>query len=117
MTTNGELAQAWARADLWARNPGDEERAREVAVAPLEDWQLFYFRENAWTHPQSSDVTSSSVAAARTPASGPQGSAQPANTAQLPDGVRLVLELPPGQAVTGTITRDWVRPLAGGKGR
>jgi general secretion pathway protein J len=112
VTTHGELQQAWARADLWARNPGTEERAREVAVMPLEDWQLFYFRENAWTNPQSSDETSSSVAqAARNPASGPQASA-----GTLPDGVRLVLDLPPGQALNGTITRDWVRPLVGGKG-
>jgi general secretion pathway protein J len=110
--THGELERAWQRADLWARNPGDEERAREVAVMPLEDWQLFYFRENAWTNPQSSDVSSSSVAqAARGPASGPQASA-----ATLPDGVRLVLDLPPGQALSGTITRDWVRPLVGGRG-
>ncbi|MDB5945160.1 MAG: methylation, partial [Ramlibacter sp.] len=31
----------------------------------------------------------------------------------LPDGVRLVLTLPAGQAVSGQITRDWVRPTLG----
>lgn len=114
VTSNGELQQAWTRADLWARNPGTEERAREVAVAPLDDWQLFYFRENAWTNPQSSDATTATTAtAAARAASAPEGSTT-TSTAQLPDGVRLVLELPAGQAVTGTITRDWVRPLVGG---
>jgi len=32
----------------------------------------------------------------------------------IPDGVRLVLELPPGQAVAGKLTRDWVRGTIGG---
>jgi len=27
-----------------------------------------------------------------------------------PDGVRLVLTLPPDQTINGTLTRDWVRP-------
>ena len=31
-----------------------------------------------------------------------------------PDGVRLVLTLSHGQALSGTLTRDWVRPLLGG---
>jgi general secretion pathway protein J len=34
----------------------------------------------------------------------------------LPDGVRLVLTLPPGPSITGVLTRDWVRPtFSGGK--
>jgi general secretion pathway protein J len=105
VTTRGELEQAWQRADQWAQNPGDDDRAREVAIAPLDDWQLFYFRENAWTNPQSSDVTTNTINATAT-------------TGQLPDGVRLVLTLPPGHAVSGVVTRDWVRPqLGGGKGQ
>jgi general secretion pathway protein J len=38
------------------------------------------------------------------------------STAQLPDGVRLVLALPTNQAVSGTLTRDWVSPHVIGKG-
>ena len=30
------------------------------------------------------------------------------------DAVRLVLTLTPGQAISGTITRDWLRPGVGG---
>jgi general secretion pathway protein J len=114
-TTRGDLEQAWQRADQWAQNPGSEDVAREVAITPLDDWQIFYFRENAWTNPQSSDLTSSIVATApRQPASGAVPTAA-ATQSSLPDGVRLVLALPQGQAVSGTITRDWVRPQLGGK--
>jgi general secretion pathway protein J len=107
VTTRGDIDQAWQRADSWSQNAGTDDQARSVAVTPLDDWQIFFFRENAWTHPQSSDVTSASIAAvARTAASG----AAPVNPTQQPDGVRLVLQLPANQAVSGTITRDWVRP-------
>jgi general secretion pathway protein J len=124
VTTRGDLENAWQRAGQWSQNAGDEDRAREVAVTPLADWQLFYFRENAWTNPQSSDVTTESVTIPAPTAIPPAGAASGAalvtpaipgvipGTPQLPDGVRLVLVLPPGQAISGTITRDWVRPAA-----
>jgi general secretion pathway protein J len=106
VTTRGDLDEAWARADLWSQNAGDEDAAREVSITPLEDWQIFYFRENAWTNPQSSEVTSSSITA---------GQQAPASAAEIPDGIRIVLTLPQGQAVSGIVTRDWVRPQVGGK--
>ena len=106
VTTRGELEAQWQRADLWSQNPGDEEKRGEVAVTPLEDWRIFYFRENAWTNPQSSDASS----AATTPPAVVQGSPNAPGTPVLPDGLRLVLTLPPGQAISGTLTRDWVRP-------
>lgn len=107
VTTRGDLERAWQQADLWAQNQGDD--ARAVAITPLDDWQIFYFRENAWTNPQSSDVTTTSIVAA----GGQQNAA--ASGILLPDGVRIVLSLPPGRAVSGVITRDWVRPQLGGK--
>ena len=111
LTTRGQVEEAWQRADLWSQNPGDDERRLEVAVTPLQEWQLFYFRENAWTNPQSSDVTSAPSAGA---APGAPTATVAAATNVLPDGIRLVLVLPEGQAISGTITRDWVRPTAGG---
>jgi general secretion pathway protein J len=106
VTTRSALETQWQRADLWSQNPGDDEKRGEVAVSPLEDWQLFYFRENAWTNPQSSDASGRPTA--------PTGSVQTLpglpGIPVLPDGVRLVLTLPPGQAISGTLTRDWVRP-------
>lgn len=109
VATRDELARQWNKADLWSQNPGDEEKRYEVAVTPLQEWQIFYFRENAWTNPQSSDVTT--AAAPATPASG----AAAAPTVVVPDGVRLVLTLPEGQALSGTLTRDWVRPIGRSK--
>lgn len=108
-TTRGDLVDAWLRADQWSQAPGDEARAREVAIVPLDDWQIFFFRENAWTNPQSSDVTSNSIIAA---AAGGAGT----TPQTLPDGVRLVLALPANGAIAGTLSRDWVRPTLGGKG-
>jgi general secretion pathway protein J len=117
VTTRGDLEEAWQRADLWSQNPGDEDRARQVAITPLNDWQIFYFRENAWTNPQSSEVTSTSIAAeASARASAAIAGTPIAETAQLPDGVRVLLDLPPGHAVSGIVTLDWVRPQVGGKG-
>lgn len=107
VTTRGELEQAWQRAEVWANNPGVEERRNEVAVTPLADWQLFYYRGNAWTNPLSSDAAG---AAPRAPAAG----GQTESTTQLPDGVRLVLRLPAGGALTGDLIRDWARPTIGG---
>ena len=101
LTTRGELDQAWQRADIWSQNPSDEEKTREVAVTPLEEWQIFYFRGDAWTNPLSSDVT--------TPGAVPNPQAS-TTAGAVPDGVRLVLTLPPGQAISGRLTRDWVRP-------
>ena len=109
--TRGELEEAWQKADIWSANPGDDEKRNEVAVTPIADWQIFYFRENAWTNAQSSaDRTSGAIPNPASPASAPIIQ----STTALPDGVRLVLYLPPGQAISGTLTRDWVRPTAGG---
>jgi general secretion pathway protein J len=112
VATRGDLDQAWVQADLWAQNPGDAARAQEVAITPLLEWQIFFFRDNAWTNPQSA---AGSTASAGIPGvtSGPQpGTAATGatQTSTLPDGVRLVLQLPEGRALTGQLLRDWVRP-------
>jgi general secretion pathway protein J len=133
---------------LWAQNPGEAERLREVIIAPMTSWQIVYFRGGAWTNPLSSadqvsatpvtpsalgKVTSDAVmdapkqegAAAGgngmmgTLIGGVPSAITPAAQAQtkteaLPDGVRLVLTLPDGGAVSGTLTRDWSRAGLGG---
>jgi len=78
-----------------------------VAIVPLEEWHLFFFRGDAWTNPLSS-------AAKNDPPSGGVAGTPVPGVAVIPDGVRLVLSLPPGQAITGKLTRDWVRPTLGG---
>lgn len=98
--TRGDLQAAWQQADLWAQNPTDALRAQEVAIAPLQDWTIFFFRDNAWTNPQSASNSTATQAS---------GAAATIN-APIPDGVRLVLQLPAGRAISGQIQRDWMRP-------
>ena len=112
VTTRGQLDQAWLKADQWSQTPGAEERRLEVAIGPLQEWQIFYYRSDAWTNPQSSDAVSTPVApTGLTPEAAAEFARQ--NTI-FPDGVRLVLTLPQGQALAGQITRDWARPTIGG---
>ena len=51
------LAAGLAAGGAMARNPGDAERRAEVALLPLADWQVFYFRGDAWSKPMSSSGT------------------------------------------------------------
>lgn len=128
VTTRGEWRQAWAEADTWAQNPGIDARRREVAIAPMLDWQIVYYRNNTWTNPLSSDAGAALASRANTgilvsglpaPLAGSTAGAVAAALAvvavpTLPDGVRLVLTLPAGRAVAGTLVRDWVNPAVGG---
>ena len=84
LRTRAALQAAWADAALWAQNPGAEEKKYEVA-API-------------------PLAASSAASAPVlPTAAP-----------LPDGVRLVLTLPEGPTLSGTLTRDWLNPSVGG---
>lgn len=92
LRTRAALQEAWLQAAVWAQSPNEASRARQVNIMPLVDWQIFYFRGDAWTNPGSSSEAS----------------------AVNPDGVRLQLTLPDGQPLAGKITRDWIRPAAVG---
>ncbi|MGV3571854.1 MAG: PulJ/GspJ family protein [Ramlibacter sp.] len=114
-TSRADLDAAWQAADDWSQNPGDALRSQEVAIGPLEDWQVFYFRDNAWSNP-----FSTAVARTAAPVDPTGDTPPPAQDARgraagvLPEGVRLVLQLPAGRAISGQITRDYVRPTVGG---
>jgi general secretion pathway protein J len=103
------LQNAWQEAGRWAENAGDAERKRETEIAAIDDWQIFYYRNNAWSNP-----CSSAGAATAPPPPPTVPGATPTSVATVlappPDGVRLVLKLSQGQALAGTLTRDWVRP-------
>ena len=98
---------AWSRASAWAQGERTEDQSSEVRITPLEDWQIFYYRGNAWTNPMSS----AGGQMAATP--GPSA-AQSISQAVIPDGIRLMLTLPVTQAVSGRITVDWVNPTLSG---
>ena len=100
LQTRGELQLAWQKAAQWAQSPTEDDRQREVRIAGLDQWQIFYYRGDAWSNPLSS--------------AGTAVDAKPAVEAPTPDAIRLVLTLAPGQALTGSITRDWLRPTGGG---
>jgi general secretion pathway protein J len=90
--TRTALEEAWLQAALWAQSPTDTSRTRQVRIVPLLDWQIFYYRNDAWTNPGSSSDA--------------------ANVN--PDGVRLILNLPEGSPLVGALTRDWMRATAVG---
>ncbi len=106
LNSRAELSAAWLQALQWAQNPGDLERNQEVAIAAIDDWQIFFYRNDSWTNPLSS--------AAVAPGNPAVPAAPGATLAVVPDGVRLVLKLTQGQVLTGTLTRDWIRPIIGG---
>ncbi len=97
LRTRSEWQLAWQQAAQWARTPDTEARRREIALVPIMNWQIFYYRGGAWSNPQSSTGLTSGDPAAI-----------------IPDGVRLQITLSPGQALTGPIVRDWVSPTLGG---
>lgn len=102
LKTRADLQAAWLQAKQWANNATEVDKKGEVVVAAIDKWQVLYYRNDAW-----SNALSSPDLDVRLPGS---------NAASLPDGVRLVLTLSPGQALVGDITRDWVQPtVAGGK--
>ena len=101
--TREEWAGAWAAAGAWVQGAGADTpnglRTREVRIAALAQWQLFFYRGGAWSNPLSS---------AGSNAAG--GEAPP----QVPDGVRLVLSVAAPHPLAGTLVRDWARPSSGG---
>ncbi len=154
LQTRAEWQRAWDSAASWAQDGGATASGTDVALMPVTGWQVLYFRNNAWTPADNSDleVARASAAAAAaanlaaaqaraaangsaigatSPAAGalpgalpgtspgtlPGGAAQdPSATTTagvlgtVPDGVRLALDLAPGDALTGVLVRDWVRP-------
>ncbi len=95
LTRRAEIEQAWTQAENWAREPGDADRAGEVRVVPLNQWRVLYFTDDAWHEATPGDPQDTETQGAPTP---------------LPNGVRLMLTLPPGGPLAGAITRDWVNP-------
>lgn len=95
--TRGQWQAAWDQAARWGQNPSEADRAQETGVLNIDEWQIFYYRNDSWSNPLSQ--TGSAF----------QSSAQP-------DGVRLILQLAPGQQPGGKLSLDWVQPTRAGKG-
>ncbi len=101
-----DLLAAWAEAGAW--QGGTEALAQSVAVSPLQAWQLQYFRAGQWT-------AADSLLSGGSGGGGSGGNLARASVGDMPEGLRLVLELPggPGQVLQGTVRSDWFNPLSG----
>ena len=95
--TVSEWNDAWMQAAQWGRNPSSDQMRRETVLLPLGLWRVYYYRNNAWTNPQSSEGSKTDEPSKSLPAA--------------PDGIRIELTLPPGRAMNGVLTLDWVNPL------
>lgn len=89
-TQLSSLRQAWDFAAQWGQGV-QVSPAQETVLIPLDQWQIFYLRSNAWSNPLSS--------------TGNVG-----NTSTLPDAIRLTIDLPAGKSLQGRLTLDWSRP-------
>lgn len=139
----GVQVVAWQRKDQrWLRWPGpvtaDARALREswfqsqqllgneaqqlLMLDGLSDWQVYFYRDNAWSNAQSSAGVASATqiaapaapAAPAPPASGASAPAAPASPAApakppLPTGVRIVMTFE-GRGLSGELTRDVMVP-------
>lgn len=100
ITTQAQLQQAWRQAERWGQNPSTDDQVFETVLLPLDQWQISYFRGNAWSNPLSSAATTNTNTNTAT--------ATPINTP--PDAIRLLIDLPAASGLNGRLTLDWVRP-------
>ncbi|MDB5730939.1 MAG: ral secretion pathway protein [Variovorax sp.] len=105
-TLRGDWQQAWSQAAAWAQDGTAPPGGSDVALMPLESWQLYYFRNDQWGPAAPLTATPLVAATAATAATANAAIAPGA----VPDGVRLVLGLSPGEGLSGPLTRDWARP-------
>ena len=91
-----DLIKAWNEVSLWAQNSSSESKQYETILFSSSGWQIYYFRDNAWSNPLSS--------------SGAQvnSSNNPSALSAIPDGIRIEVQLP--ERLGGAIVKDWVRP-------
>jgi general secretion pathway protein J len=96
-----ELQEAWLRS---LQLNGNEPQQLH-AVQGVAQWQVYFFRGNAWSNAQSSaDIDQARVPVA--PAVAGSGVAAAAPRTLLPSGVRVVLDFADGSGFNGALTRD-----------
>lgn len=113
------LLQAWEEAARWGQTPLEADVPRQTALIPIQGWQIFYYRRDAWTHPLSADDGATTQAAATGGNAGTSGNAAAGAVINpelmaLPEGVRLILDVSRDQPISGSLVKDWARPVLGG---
>ena len=94
--------------DQWLRGQqllGDEP-AQVRMLEGVAEWQLYFYRGNAWSNCQSSGDLAVARPEAVPAASGVPPVAAGLPAVALPNGVRLVLSFAPGSGFAGSLTRD-----------
>jgi len=91
VTASRELQDSWMR----SQQLQGTEAAQLVVLEGVSAWQVYFYRGNAWSNPQSSG----DIAAPAPGASAPAAQA-------LPSGVRVVLDFAEGSGFAGGLTRD-----------
>jgi general secretion pathway protein J len=115
------LLEAWTRAERWGKNASADDQNFETPLVAIEQWQISYFRGNAWTNPLSSagvNAVTGSIATTNTNTSNNSGPVTTSATSNSPpDAIRLVVDLSnkslptaSTQALQGRLSIDWIRP-------
>lgn len=106
-----ELTEALEMANAWSQTASAPNRSRETALFPISQWQIYFYRENAWSNALSSAGSSPGISASasnnasnassNSTASPSNNTSTPSQTSfaanlqqQLPSGIRLKIDLP-----------------------
>ena|GEM_PF-527634 len=74
INSQAELNAYWQMASQWGQNPSAESRAYETVLFEIQNWQLYFYRNNAWSNALSSageGVQSIAVPQSATPSNAP----------------------------------------------
>ena len=122
LTRTSDLVNAWTQATLWAQNPSSEAKQYETPLMRTASWQIYYYRENAWSNalsssglnPSSQNASNQNSSSLTNP-SNSSNALSPTNAPSsgvagtyLPDAIRLEIQLP--TALGGSLVKDWIRP-------
>ena len=112
VSQRNELINAWQQAATWSQKTGDlgddnpaASGGSAVAVTPLSSWQLAYHANGQW-------VPSNTLVGSGGRRHALQANAVVANLSDTPEGLRLVLVLPSGGALPGSLNSDWFNPAS-----
>lgn len=95
---SASVQAAWAQAAVWGQNGTADGTARQTDALLLQGWQIYFYRDNAWSNALSSAGTGTNA-----------GTHAGTGSPSVPDAVRAVIQLAPDSG-RGSITIDWVRP-------
>lgn len=85
-----QLQIRWAQAKAWYEALASGQTEPGVRLAQLQHWRVITSDNGAWQ------------------------TSTPRAMSSVPEAIRLELDVSPGQAFSGTVRRDWIRPSAGG---